>query len=183
MPRTLLAMIGVSSLFAMPYTTLLPVFARDVFRVGPQAYGLMFAAPGVGAFLAAIALTLRGHLWRLGAVVTFGSLFFPVMLAGVAVAPVYRAAIMMLFLNGVGMMSFNVVANTMLQRAPPDHLRGRVMSLRTLVFAGLTPFGNLQVGAVAEWLGPRVALGVGAAVCLLSALTAWWRVPALRRSQ
>ena len=181
-PRTLLAMIAVSSLFAMPYTTLLPVFARDLFEVGPQAYGLMFAAPGVGAFLAAVTLTWRGHLWRLGAVVTFGSLFFPLMLGGVALAPVYRTAMIMLFLNGVGMMSFNVVANTMLQRAPPDELRGRVMSLRTLLFAGLTPFGNLQMGAVAEWLNPRVALAFGAAVCLISALTAWWRVPALRQS-
>jgi len=91
-------------------------------------------------------------------------------------------AILCLFLTGLGTMTFNVTANTMLQTAPPDELRGRIMSLRTFVFGGMTPFGSLQLGAVAQWLGPRAAVGIGAAVCLLSAFIAWWRVPALRRS-
>ncbi len=182
-PRTLLALLGVSSLFAMPYMVLLPVLARDVFHVGPEAYGVMFAVPGVGAFLAAVTLTARGHLWRLGAIATFGSIFFPLMLGGVAAAPAYHAALVMLFLLGAGAMSFNVVANTALQRMAPDDLRGRVMSLRTLVFAGLRPFGNLEIGGVAEWIGPRLALGAGAAACLACALLAWWRVPELRRSE
>jgi len=181
-PRTVLAMIAVSSLFAMPYVTLLPIFAEKVFAVGPQGYGFMFSAPGAGALIAAVVLTTKSHRWRPGAVVTFGSLFFPLMLAAVAISPHYVVALVMLFLTGLGMMTFNVVANTMLQRAPPDELRGRIMSLRTFVFAGFTPFGNLELGAVAEWLGPRAALGIGAGVCLASALTAWRRVPALRRS-
>jgi len=65
-PRTLLALLGVSSLFAMPYMVLLPVLARDVFHVGPEAYGVMFSVPGVGAFLAAVALTARGHPLEVG---------------------------------------------------------------------------------------------------------------------
>lgn len=182
-PRTLLALLGVSSLFAMSYMVLLPVLARDVFHVGPEAYGVMFSVPGVGAFLAAVALTARGHLWKLGVIATFGSIFFPLMLGGVAAAPAYHAALVMLFLVGAGAMSFNVVANTALQRMAPDDLRGRVMSLRTLLFAGMRPFGNLEIGALAEWIGPRLALGAGAAVCLACALAAWWRVPELRRSE
>jgi len=181
-PRTLLLMIAVASLFAMPLGTLLPVFARDVFRAGPQAYGIMFSAPGVGAFLAAVTMTARGHRWRLGRVVTLGSLLFPAMLGAFSLAPSYAMAILCLFLTGLGTMTFNVTANTMLQTAPPDELRGRIMSLRTFVFGGMTPFGSLQLGAVAQWLGPRAAVGIGAAVCLLSAFIAWWRVPALRRS-
>jgi MFS family permease len=181
--RTLLAMMAVSSLFAMPYTTLLPVIAKDLFNKGPQAYGFMFSAPGLGALVAAVTLTAQSHRWPPGPLVTFGSLIFPVMLAGVAFSPSYGMVIAALILNGVGMMTFNVVANTMLQQAPPDALRGRVMSLRTFVFAGFTPFGNLQIGAMAQWMGPRVALALGAGVCFASALAAWWRVPALRQSR
>ena len=181
-PRTLLLMLAVASLFAMPFGTLLPAFARDVFKAGPQAYGIMFSAPGVGAFIAAATMSARGHRWRLGRVATLGSLLFPVMLAAFSLAPSYPTALICLFLTGLGTMTFNLTANTMLQTAPPDELRGRIMSLRTFVFAGMIPFGSLQLGAVAQWLDPRWAVGIGAAVCMVSALIAWWRVPALRRS-
>jgi hypothetical protein len=57
------------------------------------------------------------------------------------------------------------------------------MSLRAFVFSGMTPLGNLQIGAMANWFGPRVALTLGGLVCLLAALTAAWRVPQVRRSR
>ena len=113
---------------------------------------------------------------------TGGSLFFPLALMGFSVSPAYGIAMGSLFLTGAGMMVFNVVANTMLQKLSPDAMRGRVMSMRTFLFAGMMPIGSLQMGAIGEWLGPRAAVGIGAAVCMIAALTAWRCVPALRRS-
>jgi len=179
----LLALTAVSSTFAMPYATLLPVFARDVYDAGPKGLGFMHAAYGVGAVMAALMLAALGHRWRLGRAVTVGSFMFPAMLVAVALAPRYGIALACLFLTGLGMMTFNAVSNTMLQRDPPDELRGRVMSLRILVFAGLAPVGALQIGAVAESQGPRFALALGGLVCLLAAVAVWWRVPRLRRSR
>jgi len=180
--RTLLAMIAVASVFGMSYRTLLPVFARDVFHTGAQGYGFLMSSYAAGTLAAGVLLTALGHRWRLGGTVTVGSLLFPVALICVAVSPGYGFAVVGLFVTGMGMMLFSAVANTMLQKASPDELRGRVMSMRTLLFAGMMPIGNLQFGAMGEWLGPRVAVAIGAIVCLVSAFTAWRWAPGLRHS-
>jgi MFS family permease len=127
-------------------------------------------------------MTFVGHRVRLGAAVTAGAFIFPVALLLFAAAPHYAAAAGCLFIAGIGMMAFNMVSNTILQQSPPDELRGRVMSLRALVFVGLAPLGNLQIGAMGYWFGPQLAVAAGAAVSLIAALVAWWRVPNLRRS-
>jgi MFS family permease len=181
--RSVLVMIAITSVFAMSYQTLLPAFARDVFHAGPKGLGFMVSAYAIGALSSAVTLTALGHRWRLGQLMTMGSFIFPVALLGVAAAPKYEAALASLFLAGAGLMLFNAVANTILQKAPPDELRGRVMSLRTLLFAGMVAIGNLQVGAVGQWFGPRAAVAVGAAICLLAAFGAWWRAPAVRASE
>lgn len=179
----ILALIAVSGIFAMPYTALMPVYARVALETGPQAYGFLYSAAGLGAFTSAVLLARYGHRWRVGRLVTIGSLIFPLTLMTVAGAPRYSVALVTLYLCGAGLMLFNAVANTMLQTMPPNSLRGRVMSLRAFVFAGMTPLGNLQIGAVANWFGPRAALAIGGIVCLLSALLLAWRVPKVRHSR
>ena len=179
----LLAITAVSSLFAMPYATLMPIFARDIFHVGPEGFGFMMSAAGVGAILSAVTLTAYGHRWPLGLLVTIGSFLFPLALLGLALAPRYGLAIVSLFVMGLGMMLFNAVSNTVLQRTPPDALRGRVMSLRTFFFAGLAPLGNLQIGVAGEWFGVRSAVALGGIVCLATAALACWRAPHLRRAE
>jgi MFS family permease len=179
----ILALTAVSGIFAMPYTTLMPVYARVALHAGPQRYGFLFSAAGLGALTSAALLARFGHRWRVGRLVTIGSLIFPFAMMAVAGAPHYSVALLTLYLNGVGLMLFNAVSNTMLQTMPPDSLRGRVMSLRAFVFAGMAPLGNLQIGVVAQCFGPRTALTVGGVICLLSALVVAWRVPALRRAE
>jgi len=179
----LLMLTAVSGIFAMPYTTLMPVYARVALKASSTAYGFLFSAAGLGALTSASLLTWFGHRWRMGRLVALGSLFFPFALMAAAAAPKYGAAVISLYLLGVGLMLFNAVSNTMLQTMPPNSLRGRVMSLRAFVFAGMTPLGNLQIGAVAQSFGPRAALTVGGVVCLLTALVVAWRVPALRRAE
>lgn len=178
----LLGMIAVTSVFAMPQATLLPLFAKNVFHMGPKGYGYMMSAYGLGALCSAVALTVFSNRLRLGALVTVGSFLFPVALLSLMAAPRYSFALGSLFLVGMGMMLFNAVVNIILQKAPPDELRGRVMSLRTFLFAGMMPLGNLQIGAVGEWLGPRAAVGIGGLVCLTAAIVLWWRVPRVRQS-
>jgi len=180
--RTVLAMIAVASVFGMSYRTLLPVFARDVFNTGAEGYGFLMSSYALGTLAAAALLTAVGDRWRLGRTVTAGSFLFPVALVFVALSPRYAFAAVGLFVTGMGMMLFSAVANTMLQKASPDELRGRVMSMRALLFAGMMPLGNLQFGAMGEWLGPRAAVAIGSVVCLVSAFTVWRRVPGLRRS-
>jgi MFS family permease len=180
--RSLLLLTAVASIFGMSYATLLPVFAKDVFHTGAKGYGFLMSSYAAGALTSAFLLTSMGYRWRLGTFLTFGTFIFPVALLGVALSPYYGLAVIGLFLTGVGMMLFNAVSNTILQQMPPDELRGRVMSMRALLFAGMMPLGSLQVGALGEWLGPRAAVAIGGAICLAVAALAWRGVPELRRS-
>jgi MFS family permease len=178
----LLAFTAVSGIFAMPYTSLLPMFADKVLHAGVRGNGFLQSSAGAGAFVAAIGMAFVGHLVRPGAAVTAGTFIFPAALLLFAAAPHYAAAVACLFIVGIGMMSFNMVSNTILQKSPPDELRGRVMSLRAFVFVGLAPLGNLQIGAMGQWFGPQLAVAAGAAVSLLCAVIALWRAPEILRA-
>lgn len=178
---SLLTLTAISGLFAMPYATLMPLFARNVFQVGPQGYGLLMSAPAVGSLLAASSIAALGHRFRTGRITLAGALLFPCSLLLLAAAPTYPVALAVLLLTGFGMMSFNTTSNTILQQAPPDEMRGRVMGVRAFLFGGMGPMGNMQIGAMAQWLGPRWAVAAGSLICLAAAFTAWWRVPALTR--
>jgi MFS family permease len=180
--RSLLILTAVASIFGMSYATLLPVFAEDVFHTGPKGCGFLMSSYAVGALTSAIAFSMLGHRWTLGRPLTFGAFVFPVALLAVSLSPDYYSAVAALFLTGLGMMSFNAVSNTILQQSAPDDMRGRVMSMRALLFAGMMPVGALQVGALGQWLGPRTAVAIGAVVCLAAAAVAWRRVPELRRT-
>jgi len=179
----LLIMTAVASLFGMPYATLMPLLAKAIFHTGPRGYGLLLSAPAAGSLMTAVLMALIGHRCRLGVIAVLGSVLFPMALLLLAGAPTYAAAIGVLFFVGVGMMSFTAVSNTILQKSAPDEMRGRVMGLRVFVHAGMAPLGNLQIGALAQWLGPRLAVTAGAVICLLTALVSWWRAPELRASE
>jgi MFS family permease len=141
------------------------------------------SAPAIGSLLAAGTMTAIGHRYRLGSITAMGALFFPIALLLLSVAPTYAIAVAFLFLIGLGMMSFNATSNTMLQKSPPAELRGRVMGLRSFLFAGMAPAGNLWIGAAAQWLGPRWAVAIGGIVCLVTAIAANVRVPSMRESE
>jgi MFS family permease len=81
---------------------------------------------------------------------------------------------------GAGLITQNVTANTLIQTLAPDALRGRVMSVWTLVIMGLMPFGSFQAGLIAERFGAPVAVTAGALICLFVALLTQTRLPQLR---
>jgi MFS family permease len=179
----LLALTAVSTLFAMPYTTIMPILAFEIFHSSVRGYGLLMSAPGIGSLMAAVAMTMWGHRARIGAITVAGSFLFPIGLLLFANASSYAVALLFLFIIGFGMMSFNTTSNTMLQKEPPDELRGRVMGVRSFVFVGMAPAGVMQIGVAAQYLGARWAVAIGGAICLIAAVIAWWRVPRLRNSE
>jgi MFS family permease len=172
-----LALVLTASAFFMNYNVVVPLLVRDVLRAGPHEFGLLMTALGIGAVAGAITLAVRGRgrprvVVLLAAAALLGS-------ATVALSGAVRfgAAAVLLTLMGFCGISLMAGANTTLQLTVPDGLRGRVMSLYALVFAGMTPFGALLVGTLAEGFGVRAALAVVGSTGLLAvlALGGWWR--------
>jgi MFS family permease len=162
----LLGLVLAVSVFALNHTVLVPLVARDVLRQEAHGLGFLMAALGGGALAGAMALAQfgRGQL-PLGAVLSAAAVTSAGVLALAVVRDVWFAAAL-LAVTGAAQILFMASCNTTLQMAAPDALRGRVMSLYAVVFAGVSPIGSLLVGWLAEVFGTRVACAVGGGVAL-----------------
>jgi MFS family permease len=174
----MLGLILAVSVFVINFNTLVPLFARDVLHEGAHGFGLLMGALGLGAMLGALALALIGPGQpSISVVITAALVVSGGTMALAAVGQFWMAAVMLLVV-GCSQIIFTAGCNTTLQITTPDQLRGRIMSLYALVFAGASPFGALLVGYVAEKLGARVACAIGGGsgllIVLLLALS-WWR--------
>ncbi|MBW4699490.1 MAG: MFS transporter [Aphanocapsa lilacina HA4352-LM1] len=169
----------VNNLFATPYLTLMPVFARDVLKVGTTGLGFLTGAIGVGAVVGSIALASGGDRLGRGRVLYLAFLSFSVSVAGFALSPSYALSLALLVVVGASMVAQVAMTNTLLQTQVPDNLRGRVMSMYSLAIMGFFPIGNLQAGLFAGWVGAPLTLAVGAAAVGLYALSAFGRRPAM----
>ena len=175
--RTLVA---VATLFSFGYVALLPAFAQDVLGVGSVGYGFMSTAIGVGALGGALAIASLGDYQWKGLVLTIGNLFFPAMVIAVALSRSFHLTVALLGCAGLGYMTQNATANTLVQTTVPDGLRGRVMSVYMMVFLGFYPIGALIAGAVAESFGAPAGAAFGGLVGLAFALYVLWRYPMIR---
>ena len=163
--RALLLLLGLVSLVAMPYAVLMPVFADNIFHGGARGLGILMGFSGVGALLGALTLASRRGVNGLGRWVAFrrwvrGS---PdsVRLLAVFLALRHRF--------GAGRICHDAQmssSNTLIQTMAPDHLRGRVMAIYSMMFMGMASFGSLFAGALADRLGAPFTVAIGAVACI-----------------
>jgi len=179
--RSIIALAGVSSLFGFFHTILLPAFAVDRLQVGKTGLGLLQGTIGVGAVIGAVTVAALGRSRYKGLLLTAGSLLFPVAAIVFAHSVWFPLSLVCLALAGYGVVAQNASSNTLVQSIVPDKLRGRVMSVYTLMFFGTTPMGSLMAGSLAQGLGPAWAVTVGSGIALLFAAGVALAVPALRR--
>jgi MFS family permease len=156
-----LALLVVVSLLVINFNVVVPLVAREVLHEGAHGFGLLMSSLGAGAVLAGVGVALLRHgrppLWSLAAsaaVLSAGT-------AALALVGHFGAAAVLLVVLGCCQIVFSTGCNTTLQLETPDALRGRVMGLYALAFAGMTPFGSLLVGTIAEHLGVRAACALG----------------------
>jgi predicted MFS family arabinose efflux permease len=156
-------------------TGLLPVFARDVLKVGAQGLGLLYAAPSAGAVLGAMLFTLVPSPRRPGRMVAFAIAGYGAVLAIFALSGNFVVALVFLALGG-GLDAVSMaMRHTVRQLATPDELRGRVGALASVFSAGGPRLGEFQNGMVASLIGARAAMVAGGAACVAMVLTsrAW----------
>ena len=170
-PILLLAALSIT---VINYQVIIPTFAKFALSLTEGGFGLLGAAFGIGAAIGAI---LHANLQRnpntgLSRIrlMQIGSSLTCLSLAALAISPNVWLASVALVASGTGMILFTVSANSSVQLATPDRLRGRVMSIYTLVFAGMSPVGALVAGGLMAQFGPRVGVLVLAALGLLAVL-------------
>jgi predicted MFS family arabinose efflux permease len=144
---------------------MLPIMAKDVLKVGASGQGVMMMCVGLGALFGSLALASFSGSKRKGMMFLGANLLFPPTLIIVALSRSFPLTLVTLLVLGFAMILQNSLTNTLLQTEVPDHLRGRVMGLYNLTFNGMTPFGSLQAGALANAFGAPAALLVGGVVC------------------
>ena len=174
--RGVLILVAVTVVFGFSYGVMIPVFAKDVFGLGEEGYGLLLAANGAGALVGALvvaSLARSGH--KLGIIVG-GVMLFSAMLFLFASAKVVWLAALCLAGVGVGFMLFMSTSNALVQTSVPDNARGRVMGVWSFTFVGVMPLGSLQIGFLSEYLegGAPLAVKIGAVICAASGLYALW---------
>ncbi|MDZ7270861.1 MAG: MFS transporter [candidate division KSB1 bacterium] len=179
--RALLLYISVVSLVGMPYLVLMPVFARDILHGGPHTLGFLMASAGLGALAGALTLAARSTVVGLGRWIVRATCAFGLGLMSFGLSRAVWLSYALLALTGFGMMVSMASCNTMLQTIAEDDKRGRVMSLYTMAFMGMMPFGNLLSGALASKVGAPATLVLCGGVCMALAAVSLRQLPRLRK--
>jgi MFS family permease len=168
-------LVGLVSTLGMNFNVLMPAMANDVLDVGASGFGFLMSAMGFGSLVAALGVAaLRRPRLSVLLVGAFALGLLELAFAGVRFFPLSLAVV---FLAGGGAIAMTATANSAIQLAVPDALRGRVMSVYMTVFAGSTPVGGLVAGWLASSFGSPVALAFGGgASALIAVVAAIWVV-------
>jgi len=146
----------------------LPLLAGFVLHTDATGFGLLSACLGAGSLLGALttAYTKVVTMRRL----LLGAGIFSLVFAALAVSPFFGLSALLLVALGFAGITFATSANTLLQLTVPDALRGRVMSLYILLFAGSTPIGGMLIGVLSTTIGVSATLALCAGLCLTGVL-------------
>jgi MFS family permease len=178
--RILLIVAGVTSLVGMPFSVLMPVFADRILHGGPSGLGILMGATGVGAIIGAFTLAVRPGVFGLGRLLGFGVTGFALGLICFSASESFWLSV--LFLMPVGYCQTVIMGstNTLLQSMAPDALRGRVMSLYSMMFLGMMPFGAFVEGAFADRFGAPLTVLFSGIGCLVTAAVFFVHLAAFR---
>ena len=178
--RYIILLLALANLLAVPYTVLLPAFAKDILAGGSNIYGFLVGASGFGALLGALYLASIKTPEKTGKLIPWSAILFGLGLIIFSFSRYNIVSIIIIGAVGFGDMLHTAASNTFIQTITDDDKRGRVMSLYTMAIVGTAPFGSLLVGELADLIGIPNTLIIGGAACITGAFIFIKRVPYLR---
>ncbi len=209
--KVLMSLVAVSAFLSIPFVRLMPLFVQPAITLPdgsiqaagpltdsarplsdwvcswmtcqkPEAvpYGLLMGAFGVGALIGALTVGTHGDRGR-GRLLTLGNLGLPIGLLAFAALRSFGWAMIMLLGIGVVFVLQNALTNTLVQMSSPDHMRGRVMSMYSMVFQGMMGAGGMQAGVMETFTSAPFSVGLGAALSLAYGLFVFVRWPKIRQ--
>ena len=170
------------ALVGTPYSRFLPVFATDVLHAGPSTFGLLLAAPGIGAVIAGLGIASLGRLRRRFHFVAMSVYAFSLFLILFSFCRSLPLSMLFLVLVGASNIAFRAVANSIVQMETPPHLLGRMLSL-FFMDKGMWSFGTLFIGSVAHVVGTPNAIAISGICCAVAASVLLYQQRPTRESQ
>ncbi|WP_119360933.1 MFS transporter, partial [Meiothermus luteus] len=166
--RQVVVLVGLTSLLGMNFQTIVPAYARLELGLDAQGFGFLMSAVGLGSILAALLQAIASRAHPLRAVLGSALLGLALLALALPLPPGWVAFVFAL--AGLGMITTLINANTTVQLLAPDRIRGRVMSVYSMVLLGSGPLGAYLSGLLIETLGVRLGIGAMGALTLAAAL-------------
>ena len=148
-----LIMLALISLLVLPFSTLIPVYAKDIFKGTASTFGVIDSVIGLGAFCGAIFLASLKPGRNLRKILATNTLIFGAGLVLFSHTTYYPIALVFATISGFGMMSQITISNTLIQTTVDPAMRGRVISFYAMAFFGMQPLGGLLIGTLSQWIG------------------------------
>ena len=180
--RYIILLLALVSLMGMPYTVLMPVFAKTILHGGSHTFGFLMGASGIGALMGAIYMASRRSAAGLEKFIPWFAAIFGLGLILFSLSANFILSMFLMLITGFGMLMQMTSSNTILQTIVDDDKRGRVMSFYTMAFMGTAPFGSLLAGALASKVGAPNTLLIGGVACILGALVFFRKLPDIKKS-
>jgi MFS family permease len=179
--RYIILLLALVSLMGMPYTVLMPVFAKNILHGGSHTFGFLMGATGIGALTGAIYMASRRSVLGLGKIIALFAAVFGAGIFAFSQSHYFVLSIVILLFTGFGMMMQMTSSNTVLQTIVDDDKRGRVMSFYTMAFMGTAPFGSLLAGSLASTIGAAATLMIGGISCIIGAIIFARQLPEIKK--
>lgn len=162
--------VGIMSLLVLPFTTLTPVFAKDVFNGTASTLGIIDGTIGLGAFISALFLASLKQGADLNRILAINTAVFAVGLMLFSQTSLYPLALVFVAVGAFGMMPIRTISNTIVQLHVPNHFRGRVISIYFMVMTTMMPVGSLVVSAISHAIGVQKTVFLEGILALVIAL-------------
>jgi MFS family permease len=176
--RGILLLIALISIMGMPYSVLMPAFARDVLHGGPHTLGFLMGSVGVGALVGALYLASRRTVVGLSNVIGTSAAIFGAGLVAFSFSRHLWLSMALLFFVGMGFMMQMAASNTILQTLVDDDKRGRVMSFYAMSFFGMVPLGSFLAGSLGAKIGTPYTVMIGGICIIIGSVVFFSRLPA-----
>lgn len=176
----LITAVATGTVFGMSLMTLMPAWAVSVLHGDVQTNGWLLSIRGAGAILGALVVASLVKQRIKGKIFTIGSILLPAVIILFSLTRTLPFSMLAIMITGTAFMFYFNTANALVQTHTPDHLRGRVMGIYTLVMFGATPLGSLLMGTMASNIGEPTAVLICGLILLVSSIILFWRVPEIR---
>jgi len=162
---------------------MIPVFAKDILKVGPIGFGWLNAASDIGAIIIILIITIFPANRRQGKKLLLAVAGFGVCIIVFALSKIFWLSFVMLLLSGILDGFSMIVRGTIVQLKTPDHMRGRVMSVNSMFINSSNELGQFESGVAAKAMGVIPSVVFGGAMTLLVVGVTWFKAPALKKME